>query len=424
MIHRIAKDEAQQRGFYRLLSNPRLETGHIVSYMQQDCQRQVEPGAHYLAIQDTSQPNFEHNRANIHDTQQLGVIGDNASLGFFLHPVLVVQAESGRCIGFSDVLTWSRVAGAPGKQERGYKTLPIEEKESYRWLQAATTSSGVLGAAGLLTHICDREGDIGELFARVPQEGKVHVLVRSSADRRLAGGQVRLSTLLAGLAPAGEHSLLLRGDVRTGRQQRQARLEVRHSPATLQLGQLEKALYVVEVTEKGAPAGQKPLYWRLLTTHPVDSLRQALQVVEWYSQRWNIEQVFRLLKQKGMNVESLELESGKALVQLTLLALFAVAKIMLLHLASRQEKPQPVADAFTQQEMACMAAVNQKYEGNTQKQKNPYQPDTLQWCYWVLARLGGWKPHEKKAGVITLQRGYMDFIKIYHGWQMAIKLVS
>src|SRR5690606_23496318 len=147
--------------------------------------------------------------------------------------------------------------------------LPIEEKESYRWLQAAQTSSGVLASAGLLTHICDREGDIGELFARVPQGGREHVLVRSSSDRRLAGGEGRLSTLLGGLAPAGEHSLLLRGDVRTGRQQRQARLLVRYSPATLQLENLEKALYVVEVSEKDAPAGQKPLYWRLLTSHPV-----------------------------------------------------------------------------------------------------------------------------------------------------------
>src|SRR5690606_9305127 len=139
---------------------------------------------------------------------------------------------------------------------------------------------------------------------------------------------------------------------------------------------------------------------------------------------WNIEQVFRLLKQKGLNVEALDIESGKGLVQLTLLALFAVSKIMLLHLASKQQEPVPVAKAFTPDQLACMEAVNKKYEGKTEKQKNPYQPNTLQWCYWVLARLGGWKPHEKQAGVITLHRGFMDFNKIFDGWMLALHFVS
>lgn len=424
VIHRLTKNEAQQRSFYRLLHNPRLETVQVVEFIRQDCRRQVQQGAHYLVIQDTTQPNFERNRRNISDAGQLGVIGDKESLGFFLHPSLVVAADNGRCIGYSDVITWSRQATAPDKKERRYKQQPIEEKESYRWIKAAQASSALLGQAGMLTHICDREGDMGDLFLRVPDGQVNHLLVRSSADRKLAGGAGKLSALLSSLPQAGLYTLRLKGDARTGKEQREAVLEVRYSKVSLQLGKQEKELYVVEAKETGAAAGQKPVHWRLLTTHAVESLEQALQVLEWYSMRWNIEQVFRLLKHKGLNVEALDVETGKGLVQLTLLALFAVAKILLLHLASRQQEPVAVAEAFTDEQLKCLEAVSQDYEGKTKRQKNPYPPRSLQYCYWVLARLGGWKPQEKQAGVITLHRGFMDFSKIFDGWMLAKKFVS
>lgn len=425
VIHRLARNEAEQRSFYRLLHNPRLETGQVVEFMRQDCLRQLQPGAHYLVVQDTTQPNFERNSKNIASRQELGVIGDRKSLGFFLHPSLVVQAENGRCLGYSDVATWSRDIAAPDRHERGYKNQPIEQKESYRWIRSALTSTALLARAGMVTHVCDREGDIAELLLRVPDEQKgCHLLVRSSSDRLLWGGAGKLSTLLASLPETGRHSILIKGDVRTGRQQREAALSLRYSKVSLQLKKEKRELYVVEAKELQAPQGGAPIYWRLLTTHPVARLEEAVQLLEWYAMRWNIEQVFRLLKQKGLNVEASEVETGKGLVQLTLLALFAASKIMLLHLASRQETPTEVAGAFTDEQLSCLEAVNKEYEGKTQRQQNPYPTRTLQYCYWVLARLGGWKPQEKQAGVITLHRGFMDFHKIFDGWTLVRKLVS
>lgn len=425
MIHRLSKNEAEQRSFYRLLHNPRLETGQVVEFMRQDCLRQVQAGAHYLVVQDTTQPNFERNSKNIVSRQELGVIGDRKSLGFFLHPSLVVQAENGRCLGYSDVTTWSRDIAAPDRHERGYKSQPIEQKESYRWINSAHVSTALLKEAGMVTHICDREGDIAELLLRVPDTEKgCHLLVRSSSDRLLSGGAGKLSDLLASLPEAGHHTICLKGDARVGRLQREAQLSVRYSKVNIKLKEQERELFVVEAKELQAPQGQQPVYWRLLSTHPVVKLEEALQLLEWYAMRWNIEQVFRLIKQKGLNVEASEVETGKGLVQLTLLALFAACKIMLLHLASRQEEPIAVAEAFTDEQLACLEAVNKEYEGKTKRQQNPYPPRSLQYCYWVLARLGGWKPQEKQAGVITLHRGFIDFHKIFDGWKLARKLVS
>jgi hypothetical protein len=423
VIHQLSDKEAEQRSYYRLLHNRRLETGQILSYLQWDCQRQVEAGAHYLVFQDTTQPNFERNRSNISDFEQLGVLADKRSLGYFLHPSLVVQADNGRCIGYSHVHTWSRQAEAADKNQRQYKKQPIEEKESFRWLQAAQVSKQVLSQAATLTVVCDREGDIGELFLQVPDE-HTHLLVRSNADRQLAQKAGKLSVLLGELPEMSHYSLQLRGDARTGRVARQAQMSLRWAQVELQLKDKTKVLYVVEAREEVPPAGQKAIYWRLLTTHVIENEQQARQLLDWYSMRWNIEQIFRLLKHKGLNIEMLDLETGKALVQLTLLALLAVSKILLLHLASKQAAPLPIAATFTPEELVCMQAVNQRYEGNTVKQKNPYPKDSLQWCYWVLARVGGWKPHEKKAGVISLYRGWMHFQKMFDGWLLAKNSVS
>ena len=69
------------------------------------------------------------------------------------------------------------------------------------------------------------------------------------------------------------------------------------------------AVYVVEVVERAetvAP-GEEPIRWCLLTTHRIETLVDALGVVSYYKARWQIEQLFRLLKS-----ESLELESSQS----------------------------------------------------------------------------------------------------------------
>jgi IS4 transposase len=48
--------------------------------------------------------------------------------------------------------------------------------------------------------------------------------------------------------------------------------------------------------------GEKPIYWLLLTTHKVETLEDAIQIVGWYVRRWHIEQLFRTLKSQGLIV--------------------------------------------------------------------------------------------------------------------------
>ena len=69
------------------------------------------------------------------------------------------------------------------------------------------------------------------------------------------------------------------------------------------------------VREIAPPKGVAPLSWLLLTTHPVTSVAAALEIVAWYRRRWLIEQLFRILKTQGFNVEDSQIADGAALMK-------------------------------------------------------------------------------------------------------------
>jgi hypothetical protein len=256
----------------------------------------------------------------------------------------------------------------------------------------------------------------------LPDEN-THLLIRSKDNRCLTDG-AKLYEYLDNLEVCGSYSLELSGDKRIKRVGRTAQINIKYSQITLKPHTLkgkEITVYAIEAREDASsvPEGEKPIHWRLLTTHQVANLAQACEMIQYYKERWLIEQVFRLLKNKGLQVENSQMESGKALICLTIMGLYVVNKVMLLHNASKEILPVVIKETFSIEEIACLEVCNKKYEGNTIKQKNPHPRASLQWVSWVLARMGGWKPHEKKAGVVTIFRGLQYFYQVFEGWQMA-----
>src|SRR4029078_8920591 len=77
------------------------------------------------------------------------------------------------------------------------------------------------------------------------------------------------------------------------------------------------ALSLVEASEINPPAGVDGAHWRLLTTHAVNDVADARRIVDFYRQRWTIEQLFRTLKTQGFNVETLRQAEGGAFERLS-----------------------------------------------------------------------------------------------------------
>ena len=56
----------------------------------------------------------------------------------------------------------------------------------------------------------------------------------------------------------------------------------------------------------------------------------------------------------------------------------------------------------------------EKLEGNTQKQKNPHDPNSLAFATWVIARLGGWRglKSQRPLGIKTISKGLLKFYNL------------
>jgi hypothetical protein len=215
---------------------------------------------------------------------------------------------------------------------------------------------------------------------------------------------------------------------RIGRPARCAELELRYGDVTIKRPHRCDAnlpegvrLRVVEVSEPAPPAGQEPLRWCLLTTHQVQSVDDAWQIVAWYKLRWTIEQLFRALKRQGLRLEDSQIETAERLLKLTAIATHAAALIMQLVQARDGRRAQPASIAFTADEVATLHAIEaDQYAPRTAKQKNPHPEESLAWAAWIIARLGGWDGYSssKPPGPITFRHGLEYFRGIAKGWAL------
>jgi len=341
--------------------------------------------------------------------QDTTVVRSAGGGGDYLHAVVALDASDGALLGLVDGSFLSRSSG----KRAARRALPIEEKESFRWLEGADHAASVCAGARRITIIADREGDIYEAFALRPDTADL--LVRSAQDRSLEDGGLVFAALDA-LPPGGQADLDL--PAQPGRRQRTAKLEIRF--ATMRLARpsrrfrtgLPESLEVqlVDVREVSPPPGAPPLHWRLLTTQPVEDVLQAWAVVERYRKRWAIEQLFRTLKTQGFDIEGIRIEEPAPRDKLITAALIAaVAVQQLLHARDGGPGPlRPCTDAFQPEDIPILEAFCAELEGKTLKQKNPHPRGSLAYAAWVCARLGGWNCYYGKPGPVVILQGWLD----------------
>jgi hypothetical protein len=430
VINRLSYARKDTVGFSRFLANPKVQALSLIDQATAQVKYLCQ-GRHILAINDTTELNYQShvNFLKKGDTD-MGPVGNDKDVGFFLHPTLAIDTESSLAIGFSSIKVWNRKWDKIKKESRKYKMQTIEEKESYRWIESAQESKRHLEGASCITVIADRESDIYEEFIVVPDE-KTNFLIRSRSDRKLYDQKESLYETLAGVQASGEYMLEVRKTA--FRQKRQAIIEVRFIKVCIARPARSKKelpkciwLYAVEAKEKCAPDGERPIHWRLLTTHQVEEYSQAKEVIGWYSMRWQIELLFSTVKSSGLDIEASEIETGKALKALAVISVQVALKITQLRQARNDTSGIPAGITFTEKEQIVISALVDEYEGKTEKQKNPYLKGTLAWGAWVIARLGGWKGYfsESPPGNKTMKAGLTKFEAIYQGFCLAKKLCA
>ena len=193
----MAGDRANEVKFGRFFSNEKVTKEEMIENILNKTKPLVKD-RHILAIQDTTELNYQSHKNRV---TGLGTVGNGVDIGFFLHPMLAIDAKEETCLGLCGIHTWLRTEEA----KENYPSQPIEEKESFRWLETSEKSKEILSEANLITVIADRESDIYEEWARIPDE-KTHLLTRACRDRKISNEQM-LSEYIANLAVAGTYEI-------------------------------------------------------------------------------------------------------------------------------------------------------------------------------------------------------------------------
>jgi len=346
------------KGYYRFLNTSRKEVdpeGLLQTHRRQTIRRMKNEKT-VLIVQDTTELNLT-NRSKCKGLGQLGTNQTGAkSRGLDLHSCLAVGGTSGLPLG---VLRQQGYAPEPAHGKDPHR--PIEEKESYRWLQAYEDAAQIaaLIPGTQVISVADREGDMFELFdyrRRLPGK-KAELLVRAKWDRCLEGSDAKLFEELAATPLAKSLSIPVPRQReqaskpstpgRPGLAAREAEVEIRFkevtvcapkNPRTRDLPSIK--LWAILVMEKHPPTGATAVRWLLLTTLPVVSVKQALKSIKWYCRRWRIEEWHRVLK-SGCKI--LAHQNHRAEVLLRAIALDAVIawRIMLLALLGREVPELP-----------------------------------------------------------------------------------
>lgn len=430
-LRELSDDRAMQRRFHLFLSSPKVTAPEITRVSAERTARAAK-GRHVLAIQDTSELNYT---AHIRSTDGLGKLSGDKGRGLVIHPTLVVDAQSHACLGLVHQSVWVRAVDAPKKPVR----RPIEEKESRYWIEGAEAAAKRLHEAESVTVVADRESDIYELWDRIP-DGHTHVLTRAHYDRQLDGGgtllewlkQQRAMTCYVLDVPERPASKAYRscGGARIGAHvAHKAHIELRYGSVTIlrpkecKAGQEKITMSAIELHElpDTVPPNEQPVHWILLTDHEISDVEKAFEAVDWYQQRWQIEQLFRTLKRQGLDIEASQLRDVGELLNLACIATDVAARTMQLVNARDGNTDQPASDTFEEKEVQLLEKLQEKLEGKTIRQKNPYPAYSLAWASWSIARLGGWKGGSKEAkpGPITMMRGLKRFDGAMLGWEIA-----
>ncbi|MFY0602943.1 MAG: IS4 family transposase [Flavobacteriaceae bacterium] len=422
-IRQLARSDSEAKAMYRFLQNDNVSEDDIIKNMSSNCKNCVGTKS-VLCIQDTSEINLYHHRNRIKKDASIGTTQASiGGLGFFIHPSFIVDSQTLMPYGFSDVKVYNRSLTSSKKpRTHKHKLTPIEEKESYKWIESSQNTKKVLENAKEIIIVQDREGDIYEQFCLVP-DTRTHLLVRAKSNRILQGKQ-KLFEHLSNQPLQGSYQIEIEADKRRNVKKRTATIQVRFCEISIGGNQYTNkslpkkiTLYAIEAKEIGQNI-ENPIHWRLLTTKTVDNLQVALLCIEWYTCRWIIEEVFRILKKGGFNIESSQLSQGKAIRKLSLMMLETIVKLFIMQIAYATKEETNPRSCFSEQEIECLEYQIEQLQGKTEKLKNPYKSSDLKRYIWAISRLGGWKGYhsQRKPGITTFWLGLQKFSAIMQGW--------
>jgi hypothetical protein len=411
-VPQVTKTDAESQSIYRFWSNPQVSAEQISQSHRDGVVRRAGNCQTVLAIQDTTEFCF----ANRPQTEGLGFINQTSQPGIKVHSCLAVSG-AGEPLGLLHQHSWVREQRAGKKAQR--KHLPIEQKESYRWLTTLTAAEQGMPASVPLVHIGDREADIFELFAQ-PRAPQSELLIRAEYNRKAKHDWGYLLPAIEQAPVLGQTTLRLERNPK--RPSRDAQLTVKGMQVTLEVPyrkdarKLEPvAINAILVEETAAPPVSSSVRWLLLTTLPIETFEDVWQCVVWYSYRWLIERFHFTLK-SGCRFEALQLQSRARLLKALATYNIVAWRLMWLHHQARARPDDSCQTVLAPREWKLL---RRRFEPKSRSRKPPTLRQALRW----IAQLGGFRARkgDGEPGLKTLWRGLMKLHTLLEGAQLASK---
>ena len=345
-ISTACEDWSAVKAAYRFFDNENVSSQKILEPHWQRTVERMRAHERVFAIQDTTYLDSTDHPS----TQGLGPIGTKSQKrqGLVKHTTLVVSA-SGVPLGCLTDKVWVRDAS----DKRDSKAKPLQERESYKWIEALSQTHTRTPEGVEVITVCDREAHL-----------QVHFVQTT-------------------LRPPYRCQL----------------------PETENLPPVE--VYLVWVVEPHPPDGVAPLDWLLLTNVEVSNFSEALQRIHWYTQRWHIEVYFKVLK-SGTKVEQTRLQTKDRLLRYIALLSVIAWRLYWMTLLNRHAPEADCTQVVTENEWRALYALTHKTR--TFPKKTPTVAQVVLW----IAKLGGFlgRKSDGTPGVTVLWRGWQRLTDI------------
>jgi hypothetical protein len=324
----------------------------------------------------------------------------------------IVANTNGIPLALLNQQIWARDRKDIGKTKDRQKK-PIEEKESYKWIQGVESSNTLLEDKITKVHIGDREADVYEIFFTSPEKNS-ELLIRACRSRRTTGNE-SLWGEIGTMAPS--ETIVLQVPDAKGYKKVDVTVEVRYNKVEVLCPKHSKSLYdsitltAIEIRQPGITDDKAGIWWKLLTTLEVTSVEDVKKYIVWYTYRWLIERFHYVLK-SGCGIEELKLQNAESLKKAIAMYSIAAFKIMQLTYQSRETPEVSCEVILTKDEWEALYLRMHK-TGDV-----PHVPPTLGQAVKWISTLGGHmgRKADGPPGLKTIWRGYIrlrDYTDLY-----------
>ena len=418
------------KGCYRFFDNEKVESKNILNeHVSATISRINQDNGIVCVLHDTTYIDYKKRKK----TKNLDLIGkavkaEKGSRGLILHNSFAIN-ESGMPMGLVNQAFTERKeikAGTKKMKSNLVHRQPVEEKESYRWIEAINNFKQLGCTNKNVVHIADREGDFYELY-KACLELDENFLIRASHNRSINKQKRRelpkqklfdyFNSLIS------EKKIIIELQTNSETKYRKAELSIVFDKFTLPpppdrtVNRNGKGLYNIElwgvmIKEEYPPEDEEALQWLLITNIPITTIAEAIEKMHWYILRWKIELFHKILK-SGCSIEAAQLRTREKLIKYVTVKSIIAWRIFWLSISFRISKSSDCSTILTAIEQEILF---KRFNHGIKY----YKPPSVEQAYTWIAKLGGYigRNTDPPPGMISVWRGWTRLMNMVEDYQI------